>query len=200
MPYGWSRYTLAEIVRHNIRYRDYLRKFGIEALIKQLTEEAPDIANHPEGLEHLRNWWTKIGCLAPYDIQCYNIHDKITVLGHDFNGLDDVQRHRTQCIRNNSPSFDRAVVKRIKTDPLIYICEIYENYPRFDSYDNCDDRTYRNYLFKKRPFTSDDMRERGQMFSESKFCMVHERIPEKYLPVLYYPGEGDYMILATSKM
>ena len=31
------------------------------------------------------------------------------------------------------------------------------------------------------------------------YCMVHENIPDHLLPMLYYYGDGDYMILATKK-
>ena len=32
--YGWSWFTLTEIVKYNVLYRDYLREHGIDSLIK----------------------------------------------------------------------------------------------------------------------------------------------------------------------
>ena len=31
--------------------------------------------------------------LADYDIQCYDIHEPITIMGHTFSNLADVQSH-----------------------------------------------------------------------------------------------------------
>ncbi len=85
--------TLAEIVKCNVYYRDYLREYGIDSLIKIITDEVAELADDKKALKHLREWATKEK-VAIYDIQCYNIKDKITVLGHMFDGLKDVNKHR----------------------------------------------------------------------------------------------------------
>ena len=37
------------------------------------------------------------------------------------------------------------------------------------------------------------------VYHRGNFCMVHEQISEGMLPILYYSGEGNYMLLATNK-
>ena len=87
----------------------------------------------------------------------------------------------------------------IKAYPDIHIGELYENYPVFDIYDMGDSRTYQNFFFRERPFSHADLEQRATIPSRFNYCMVHEHIAEEFLPVLYYEGTGDYMLLATAK-
>ena len=86
-----------------------------------------------------------------------------------------------------------------KKVPNLYIAELYARYPIFDSYDVGDDRTYQNYVFTHEPVDSARMDEIFKVGHRTNYCMVHENIPEHLLPMLYYCGDGDYMILATKK-
>lgn len=70
--YGWSWFTLTEIVKYNVFYRDYLREYGIDFLIKKIIEEVPELSEDKKALNHLREWTVK-EAIATYDIQCYNI-------------------------------------------------------------------------------------------------------------------------------
>ena len=36
--YGWSWFTLTEIVKCNVNYRDYLRENGIDSLINEIID------------------------------------------------------------------------------------------------------------------------------------------------------------------
>ena len=42
-----------------------------------------------------------------------------------------------------------------------------------------------------------DMFAAKKMIDNHSFSLISENIPESMLPVLYYIGDGDYMILAT---
>ena len=84
--YSISRYALCEIVQYNTCYRNHLRHRGVEDLIIRLTEEAPQLKEEKVLLHRLREWAAKEQ-IADYDIQCYNIKDKVTVLGHTFNSV-----------------------------------------------------------------------------------------------------------------
>ena len=53
----------------------------------------PELADDTDALNHLREWATREK-VAMYDIQCYNIKDEVTILGHTFYGLDDIINHR----------------------------------------------------------------------------------------------------------
>jgi len=196
--HGWSWFTLTEIVKYNVLYRDYLRGYGIESLVKMIIEEVPELANDEDALNYLRKWNTKEG-VAKYDIQCYNIKDKITVLGHTFNGLEDIVKHREIFGKESYRGFECFSPKEVSIYSDIHIGELYENYPIFDSYDLGDDRTYQNYIFRKDKISEQDMVAAFTIHHRGNFCMVHEQIPSESLPVLYYRGDGNYMLLATSK-
>ena len=47
--------------------------------------------------------------------------------------------------------------------------------------------------------TKDQMQQYANIQFDSNYCMLHEQIPAEYLPVLYYVGDGPYMVLATKK-
>ena len=146
----------------------------------------------------MREWATKEK-VAIYDIQCYNIKDKITVLGHTFDGLEDVIKHRELIGKEFMRGFDCFAPQNVNVYSDIHIGELYENYPIFDSYDLGDDRTYQNYIFRKDEISRKEMEAAFAVYHRGNFCMVHEQIPEGMLPILYYSGEGNYMLLATNK-
>lgn len=196
--YGWSWFTLTEIVKYNAFYRDYLREHGIDSLVKIIIDEVPELADDKKVLKHLREWTTKEK-VAIYDIQCYNIKDKITVLGHTFDGLEDVIQHRELIGKEFMRGFDCFAPQNLNVYSDIHIGELYENYPIFDSYDLGDDRTYQNYIFRKDEISRKEMEAAFAVYHRGNFCMVHEQIPEGMLPILYYSGEGNYMLLATNK-
>ncbi len=198
---GWGiLYVLKDIVQYNVRYRDYLRENGIEAMIELLVDEAPKLRDDSETLNYLREWWSRVGRLGDYDIQCCNINDKIAVLGHEFDGLQDVRKHRTISGRDSLFSFSCHKLDGVEGYPDVHIGEIYDNYPMFDSSDYGDDRTYQNYIFKSEVITEDDLKSvYTEVSQEGNFCMAHERIPLEHLPILYYNGSGGYMLLVTSK-
>ena len=184
--YSWD-YHLVNIISYNLRYRDCLRDQGIDALLHVLVSDAPELAEEKEVLAYIRAWYDKEGKnISDYDIQCYNINDVVNVLGHEFQGLSDVMA----CSRLGCS---------LQGEPCVYAYELYQNYPVFDSFDLCDKRTYQNYFFSDKPFDAED---RSRMLANKlgiNYCMVHEEIPDHLLPVLYYRGDGNYMLLATRK-
>lgn len=195
----WQSYTLREIVKYNPCCRDLLRELGIEAYIARIICEVPELALDVHGLDNLRKWYEDSDGVAPYDIQCCGIHDRITLLGREFEGLEDVVRHCTHRINRFSRSGGREL-QNPEAYPDIAICEVYDNYPKFDIYDCCDDRTYQNYFFRLgATFSADDMVRLAKLPCGMNLRMVHEHIPAELLPVLYYEGTGKCMLLATAK-
>ena len=71
MPGGLSVY-ISDIVMYNIRYRDYLREDGIDAVINKMIGEAPEIAFETVALDNLRRTWKykMKERIADYDVQC----------------------------------------------------------------------------------------------------------------------------------
>lgn len=196
---GWYDFMLADIVQYNICFRDYLRAHGIDALIELLVDEVPELSNKKDTLNKLRTWWVQQKQLADYDIQCYHINDRINVLGHDFNGLEDVVNHCMISGRGSYWGLDCFKPSVINEYSDIHIGELYENYPKFDSFDSGDDRVYQNFIFRTNPITENEMKEVFKIPHKSNFCMVHENIPVDCLPILYYRGDGDYMLLASGR-
>lgn len=196
IEYGWSWFTLTEIVKCNVYYRDYLREYGIDSLIKMIIEEVPELAEDNKALNHLREWTLKEN-IAKYDIQCYNINDEITILGRTFNGLKDIMEHFE--LYGDYGYFGLQCWPSPKNIPYddVHIGHLYKSYPRFDSYDLSDDRTYQNYIFRNTQILETDMKDVISVSHRANFCMVHEEIPEDNLPILYYSGVGQYMLLAS---
>lgn len=195
--YGWYRHTLKEILMCNVMYRDHLRGYGVEALIDRITGEVPELADETEALDCLREWAAKEK-LAPYDIQCHNIKDTVTINGHAYNGLDDVMKHVELVGKDYSRGFE-CRVQGFESCRDVHVGLLYENYPIFDRYDLGDDRTYQNYIFRRGQITEQDMKAVDSVHHKGNFCMVHEQVPSDMLPILYYRGEGNHMLLATEK-
>ena len=195
--YSWYIY-LQDIVAYTLRYRDYLRENGIDATIQLLIDEVPELKEEAKALDWLREYYTDEE-VASYDIRCYDIRDKITVLGHEFKGLKDVIAHSSMAGVNHYS--DVTVYERTprKRKNGIAVVELYEHYPVFDSYDMGDDRTYQNYFFINGDVSAEDVEKRAKLSDGVNYCMVHEDLPEEMLPVLHYNGDGDYMLLAQKK-
>ncbi len=193
-----SRYALCNIVQYNICYRNHLRQYGIDSLIFRLLDEAPKLKQERVLLYYLRKW-AKDEKLADYDIQCYNIKDKVTILGHTFNGLEDISEHFELYTRDGYGAMHHLFSVEDREYDDIHIGHFFENYPIFDSSDLSDDRTYQNYIFRSNPITESDMQEAFNVFHGFNFCRVHENIPVETLPILYYNGNGKYMLLATKR-
>ncbi len=196
--YSISQYILSDIVQYNTCYRDFLRHHGVEELIIQLIKEAPQLKKEKIMLNKLRKWAAEKK-LADYDIQCYNIKDKVTILGHTFDGLKDIREHIELYGRKGYDELRCWSPAETVSYDDVHIGHFYDNYPVFDSSDLCDDRTYQNYIFRTVPITEENMKEAFSTFHGFNFCMVHESIPEENLPILYFSGEGKYMLLATKR-
>lgn len=194
---GESFFYLEDLILYNVCCRDMLREFGVEGLIELFVSEVPEMAENEDVLKMLRRWASKEE-LAGYDVQCYGINERVTILGRTFDGLEDIKRH----VEISGCHLDRLSSDRrqdVDSYDDVHIGKIYEGYPRFDSYDSADNRYYQNFIFRSEPVKDEDMKEAFRMDRLGNFCMVHERIPEELLPILYYRGEGDYMLLATKK-
>lgn len=190
---------LPEIVYYNIEHRDMLRKMGIEAYVEYLKNKCPLFATDTRAIDAMYQMWETEEQVANYDIQCYHIRDKVTVLGHTFNGLKDIKSH---CSIIGHYHYAEAIISKVKREPLdgLYVGQLYDSYPILDHYDLGDDRTYQNYFFRNHLIKKSDLLTAMDRIScYFNFCMVHELIPEELLPILYYRGDGNYMLLATAK-
>ncbi len=195
--YSISRHALCEIVQYNTCYRNYLRMNGIDSLVERLTEEAPQLRETKVLLHRLRGW-AATERLADYDIQCYNIKDKITILGHTFKGLTDIREHVELFGREQNDGLHTWSPVEAAVYGDIHI-GLLEDCPIFDCNNLGKDRTCQNYLFRREPVAERDMQEALKVSHQFDFCMVHEQIPKERLPILYYGGKGKYMLLASKR-
>ena len=188
---------LDRFIQYNIVMRDILRQKGIEGLLDDIFTIVPKDSISPLTIRYITKYWTE-NPIADYDIQMYHIDDDITILGHTFHGLNGVRQHceMTASVRSQLHCFPTKEYIPLEN---IHIGEIYESYPIFDSYDYSDNRCYENYIFASEPIMEELMQQYANIKPESNYCMVHEKIPTELLPVLYYVGDGPYMVLATKK-
>jgi len=202
MSGGLSVY-IDEMVMYNIRFRDCLRTHGIEGVIKMLIEEAPAVAQDTKALDYLRFKWTDRmnEHIADYDIQCLPKDNSMCINDCRFEGLKDIEAH-VEMSGNPRHRFAgwsrREEYKRSLT--RLHVGNIWESYPMFDSSDACDGRSYNNYVFSSNPLVEEMMDTYcSQVSARSNFCMVLEEIPPMLLPILYYDGDSDCVLLATAK-
>ena len=186
-----------DVVLFNVCYRDYLRARGIDVLIELLFKQAPAFRSEAAAIKALRERVEKWGQLADYDIQCLSTDDSFTILGHRFDGLDDVRRSVEKYHRQERYDFDAK--KFDKLDGIHVLCD-YEPYPIFDSSDFGDDREYRNYFFLQRPFIGEDIVHIDKMPTYGNNSKVSEHLDYiSEMPLLYYKGDGPSMLLVTAK-
>ena len=195
--YSTSRYALRDIVLYTPTYRNHLRRHGVEDLIVRLMEEAPALKSEPVLLHRLRSW-AEAYPVADYDIRCYNIADKVTILGHTFKGLSDIRKH-TECITCQTiPEQEYAPKKGKKRCEGVHIGCFFERFSywvnRSDDARNCE-----CFIFRTHPITESEI--------YNTLCSPHtiehlrdtEGIDKEWLPLAYYPGEGEYMFVVTKR-
>ena len=200
---GLSVY-ISEIVMYNIRFRDCLRENGIDGVIKMLIDEAPAIAKDSKAIEYLKQKWTERmnEHIADYDIQCLPKDGLILINDYLFNGLDEIDAH-SEMSGNPNHRFGRWYSREgyLHNPTGLHVGNIWESYPMFDSSDASDGRSYNNYVISMEPLTEEKMDEYcDRIRASSNACMVHEYIPEDLLPIVYWDGDSDNVLVATAKV
>ena len=136
-----------------------------------------------------------------------NIHEPITILGHTFNGLDDIRRC-VEAMVNFRISQWKWQLDKFKYEDYtkvdgIHVAIIVEDYPTFDESDRLyETRYYRNYFFSKEPFnTIEDCRFVPYLEQHKIDRVIHaskyecREWDERLLPFIFYRGEGDEMTI-----
>jgi hypothetical protein len=200
---GLSVY-IDKIIKYNIRFRDCLRENGIDGVIKMLIAEAPAIALETKALDYLKEKWTDRmkEHIADYDIQCLPKDSLILIDDYLFNGLDEIDAH-SEMSGNPTHRYSKWYSREgyMHNPAGLHVGNIWVSYPKFDSFDDCDNRSYNNYFISKEPLTEEKMDEYcNRIDTLGNACMVHEFIPEELLPVLYWDGDSDNVLLATKKV
>ena len=133
-------------------------------------------------------------------IKHYSTNDRIEILGHIFNGLEEIE-NAVEIETRVSNAIGERYIRQIHPEnviPGIHILKLYEPYPCFDSSDFMyENRRYCNYFFSKKPFTTDDITRIANTRWHSNYCLVNENMNKEFLPASYYGGTtGDDLIVA----
>lgn len=194
-------FHLGEIIQYNIKYRDYLREHGIDELIDLMLREAPMLRQDEKAVMKIYERFRQMGGIADYDIQCYDITKPIPVLGKELPfstiGGKNVERFLGES-RLGDPKPWRNE-QAIENEFGLHLGQVYDSYPRFDSSDWSDDRSYQNYIIRTSPIKKKEMLELMKVEALGNRQRVHEHLPKHLLPVLYYVGDGRFALLATAK-
>ena len=130
------------------------------------------------------------------DIRTYHIQDIVIILDHVFHGLDDIKAHVEMSLYKDW-SRGEARVQEPEKSCKVHVGEMWMPYPCFDWEDSMyEDRTYQNYVLRRRPITQEDMRQLSELPSHGNELRISNDIPEDMLPMVYYCGEGNDMIVA----
>ncbi len=141
----------------------------------------------------------------PFDIQKQRkpeirrcaITDDIIILGHVFHGLEDIKKHVEMSLYK-SWSRGAANERKPESECDVHVGEMWMPYPCFDSEDFANEnRSYQNLIFRQRPITQDDMRNLSELPAKGNECRIAENVPVDMLPMVYYVGDGDTLLLAA---
>lgn len=124
-----------------------------------------------------------------------SIHDDVEILGKVFHGLQDISAHveMSQAVGSSC----KPSVREPKKTGRVHVGELWMSYPCFDSSDYLyENRTYQNYILRERPITFEDMERLRKLPSGMNAQRLSPSVPEDMLPMVYYVGDGDTMIVA----
>ena len=192
-------YMFEDMMLHNVVLRDAMRNFGVRKVVDNIREFAPDskalrermdsfIEDHPEG------------SIGNFNIQLYSTEEDVEILGHVFHGLDDIIAYKEIALYERCMSKKHAygVVPVKRGD--IHVGEVWQNYPCFDSSDYATEtRSYQNYVIRKTHITSAEMQRVRDLPAEYSFNKITEEMPTDVLPLVYYSGDGGFMLVATRR-
>lgn len=125
----------------------------------------------------------------------------VKIMGHVFPNLKAIRMSVGKYARITESFFgERTIFDGTPKDcPAgIYVLQMYEPYPCFDSDDYAnEDRDYCNYFFSDKPFTNQQIEALANISPEMNSRIINERTPEWAFPAIYYRGEGNQMIVGN---
>ena len=195
-PYNY----IENIVRQNVRYRDYERLHGARAVVNLLIGEAPQIGVDTIQVNRAVAY-LKSNPIADYDIQCLPVDKAFTICGHIFADFAELRN----CVELTGGARPDPIYGYHSTPLMhddidgLHVGMLCEAYPRFDEFDDCDNRTYQNYMFSDKPITQSMLKAFASLPQSSNYCKITEKIPADRLPLVYYVGDYNFIQIATAK-
>lgn len=123
-----------------------------------------------------------------------SIYDDVEILGQVFHGLQDIMSHVEISMAEGSyiGAHDCEPAKRGK----VHVGELWKRYPCFDSSDDMyEDRSYRNYIFRQDSIDEYDLKKLERLPWNENNKRISPSVPQKMLPIVYYEGDGNTMIV-----
>lgn len=195
----YNSYKFDDMMLHNIILRDALRSFGVMKVVEHIRKFAP---NNKELQERFDFFIEKHpdGSIGDLDIQVYSITEDVDILGHTFHGLEDIMAYREMSLCEKYMPKERARSMIPKKRGNIHVGEVWESYPCFDSSDYATETwSYQNYLIRTRHITNDDMQKTKNLPTVGCLEKINEQMPLEALPLVYYSGDGGFMLVATRR-
>lgn len=192
-------YKFKDMMLHNVILRDAMRSFEVRKVIDHIREFAPDNKKLQERFDSFIEDYPdeSIGNL---DIQVYAITEDVEILGHTFHGLEDIMAYREMSLCERYMSKDPATCVTPRKRGNIHVGEVWQSFPCFDSSDyDTENRSYQNYLVRNRPITHADMQKIRNLPTVGCLEKINERMPVDALPLVYYHGNGGFMLVATPR-
>lgn len=189
-------YEFEDFILHNVGLRNVLREIGAAQLVAELRKIIEPSAMLDTMMKRFETKWIDKP-IADFDIQVYPIATKVNICGHTFDGLEEIQR-LTEI--SGTGYLNQYITKKDIGCEDVHVGQIYQRYPCFDSSDYAyENRYYQNYLIRKEAISEQDVYKALAMKSQGNEKRVHELTPAKMLPMVYYKGEGGFMLIATNK-
>ena len=185
-----------DMMLHNVVLRDAMRNFGVKKVINQIKEFAPASEKLEELFERFQNKYSD-DCIGNLDIQVYSVTENFQIFGETLHGLDDILAYMEISIGINQTS---ASIEKPEKRGELHVGQLWERYPCFDLSDYATERRfYQNYIIRKEPIRKTEILQLKELPSFGNSKRINERIPFDMLPMVYYVGEGGFMLVATCR-
>lgn len=186
-----------DLLLHNVVLRNAMRESGVSIVIGRIKEFAPPQLHQTLDafVEHYPD-----GSIANMDIQVYSILDDVQILGQTFHGLEDIVAYEDIALHGYYKYTDEARCEQPQKRGDVHVGRLWVRYPCFDAEDYAnEDRTFQTYIIRNQPITNDDMQRIKALPSCDGYGCVHELLPMDMLPIVYYRGDGGFMLVATAR-
>lgn len=187
---------IGDIIQYNIPLRDGYRDMGARLFTKELLQLADNNNQMAYYMQCFNQRILQEGGIADYDIQIYDKSASLTFFGVTIQGLEGLKQ-RVECTFSAKYGGTPSVRTPLVSD--VHVGQVWESYPSFDSYDFADNRTYDNYLIRDHAITAQELSDVARLQGAHNSNRVTEHIVVSCLPLVYYDGSGDTILVATEK-
>lgn len=191
-------FMFEKMVLHNVCMRDILREVGARVLVDELCEMFSPNDKLKLAMESFVEKWEGKK-IADFDIQIVSKFDTIDLGFGKIHGLEELESLVEKSLYANFVSKSSIREREPQKVHPLHVGEVWTPYPKFDSYDAADNRSYQNFIVCRIPISDTDLKELAFVDDNNNCCRVHEKTPAKLLPVIYYDGDSGFMLLAKLK-